>query len=46
MSALVGYLDYVLLPGLTFFLVLTLYALYRKWNIQRSYTSRDQDREN
>lgn len=46
MSALVGYLDYVLLPGLAFFLVLTLYALYRKWNIQRSHTSRDQDRKN
>jgi len=29
LSALTGYLDYVLLPALGFFVVLTAYALYR-----------------
>lgn len=29
LSALVGYLDYVLLPALVFFLGLTVYAVYR-----------------
>lgn len=30
LSALVGYLDYVLLPALGFFIILTIYALWRK----------------
>ncbi len=30
LSAVVGYLDYVLLPALAFFLLLTLYALWRR----------------
>jgi len=29
LSALTGYLDYVLLPALVFFIALTLYALWR-----------------
>jgi len=29
LSALTGYLDYVLLPALVFFVALTLYALWR-----------------
>ena len=32
LSAVVGYLDYVLLPALAFFIVLTIYALWRKRN--------------
>jgi len=46
MSALVGYLDYVLLPALAFFLVLTFFVLYRIWTIQRSQNSRDQGKGN
>ncbi len=30
LSAFVGYLDYVLLPALLFFVLLTLYALWRR----------------
>jgi len=30
LSALTGYLDYVLLPALAFFILLTLYALWRR----------------
>ena len=30
LSALVGYLDYVLLPALGFFILLTIYALWRQ----------------
>ena len=30
LSAMVGYLDYVLLPALGFFILLTVYALWRK----------------
>lgn len=30
LSAAVGYLDYVLLPALVFFVVLTIYALWRR----------------
>ncbi|WP_417417188.1 mercury resistance system transport protein MerF [Hoeflea sp.] len=30
LSAIVGYLDYVLLPALAFFVLLTLYALWRR----------------
>lgn len=30
LAGLVGYLDYVLLPALAFFVVLTLYALWRR----------------
>jgi mercuric ion transport protein len=29
LAAVVGYLDYVLLPSLAFFVVLTIYALWR-----------------
>ncbi len=34
LSALVGWLDYVLFPALAFFLGLTVYALYRRRRIQ------------
>jgi len=30
LSAIIGYLDYVLFPALGFFILLTLYALWRK----------------
>ena len=30
LSALIGYLDYVLLPALVFFVLLTIYALWRR----------------
>ena len=30
LSAIVGYLDYVLLPALVFFVVLTAYAIWRR----------------
>jgi len=30
LSAIVGYLDYVLLPALVFFICLTVYALWRR----------------
>lgn len=30
LSAVVGYLDYVLMPSLVFFIGLTLYAVYRR----------------
>jgi mercuric ion transport protein len=30
LSAMVGYLDYVLFPALAFFLALTIYALWRR----------------
>tara|TARA_R110002020_G_scaffold34066_19_gene103635 strand:- start:12125 stop:12346 length:222 start_codon:yes stop_codon:yes gene_type:complete len=30
LSAVVGYLDYVLLPALAFFVLLTIYALWRR----------------
>lgn len=36
LSALTGYLDYVLLPALAFFVALTAYALYRRRKVQRS----------
>ena len=32
LSAVIGYLDYVLLPALLFFVVLTIYALWRRQN--------------
>ncbi|MCO6440861.1 MAG: mercury resistance system transport protein MerF [Nitrococcus mobilis] len=35
LSALTGYLDYVLLPALAFFVVLTAYAFYRRRQEQR-----------
>ena len=34
LSALTGYLDIVLLPALGFFVVLTIYALWRRWQTQ------------
>ena len=30
LSAVIGYLDYVLLPALAFFVLLTIYALWRR----------------
>ncbi len=30
LSAIIGYLDFVLLPALAFFVLLTVYALWRK----------------
>ena len=35
LSALVGYLDYVLFPALGFFIALTIYALWRKQKQQQ-----------
>lgn len=37
LSAMIGYLDYVLLPALAFFVLLTIYALWRRQ--QRRQTS-------
>ncbi len=37
LSAIVGYLDYVLFPALAFFVLLTVYALWRRQ--RRSQTS-------
>ncbi len=34
LAALVGYLDYVLFPALAFFVALTIYALWRRQQIQ------------
>ena len=34
LSAIVGYLDYVLLPALGFFVLLTAYALWRRQSSQ------------
>ncbi len=36
LTALVGYLDYVLFPALGFFILLTLYALWRTQNAAKS----------
>ena len=36
LSAVVGYLDYVLFPVLGFFIVLTIYAVWRRHKIQRT----------
>jgi mercuric ion transport protein len=35
LSAIVGYLDYVLLPALAFFVILTLYAVWRRQRRQQ-----------
>lgn len=34
LSAMLGWLDYVLLPALAFFIVLTIYAVYRRQRAQ------------
>ena len=34
LAAVVGYLDYVLLPALAFFVVLTIYAVWRRQQTQ------------
>ena len=34
LAALVGYLDYVLFPALAFFIALTIYALWRRQQIE------------
>ena len=36
LSAIVGYLDYVLLPALVFFIALTAYALWRRYSDART----------
>ena len=36
LSAIVGYLDYVLLPALVFFIALTAYALWRRNSVART----------
>jgi mercuric ion transport protein len=36
LSAMVGYLDYVLFPALVFFVALTIYALWRRQQNQES----------
>ena len=36
LSAVVGYLDYVLLPALGFFIVLTIYAVWRRQKHQKA----------
>jgi len=36
LSAIVGYLDYVLLPALVFFVVLTIYAVWRRQRTQQT----------
>jgi mercuric ion transport protein len=35
-SAIVGYLDYVLLPALAFFVILTFYAVWRRQRRQKA----------
>ncbi len=40
LSAMVGYLDVVLFPALGFFIVLTVYALWRRKRAQRDATQR------
>lgn len=42
LSAITGYLDFVLLPALTMFLGLTVYALWRK----KQYNARSADSNN
>ena len=39
LSVITGYLDYVLLPALGFFVLLTLYALWRRQSGRRCDTS-------
>jgi mercuric ion transport protein len=36
LSAVVGYLDYVLLPALAFFVILTIYAVWRRQSRQQA----------
>ncbi len=36
LAAIVGYLDYVLLPALAFFVVLTIYAVWRRQRRMRA----------
>ena len=36
LSAIVGYLDYVLLPALAFFVILTFYAVWRRQRRQQT----------
>ncbi|MFK5979103.1 MAG: mercury resistance system transport protein MerF [Rhizobiaceae bacterium] len=36
LSAIVGYLDYVLLPALAFFVILTIYAVWRRQRRQQT----------
>lgn len=49
LSAVTGYLDFVLIPALVFFIGLTVYALYRERKIRRSQAccdSQDHNGEN
>ncbi|MDQ7732180.1 mercury resistance system transport protein MerF [Halomonas sp. SpR1] len=39
LAALTGYLDYVLLPALAFFIVLTCYAIWRKKRYDDGYNT-------
>lgn len=41
LSAVTGYLDYVLFPALAFFLGLTIHALRRKWHLDQFNQQRD-----
>lgn len=41
LSAITGYLDYVLFPALLFFILLTCYALYRRHQGQHLPPSKD-----
>jgi hypothetical protein len=41
LSAVTGYLDYVLFPALAFFLGLTIYALWRKTRLDHSDRQRE-----
>lgn len=41
LSAVTGYLDYVLFPALAFFLGLTIYALWRKSRLDHSDRQRE-----
>ena len=36
LAAVIGYLDYVLFPALAFFVLLTIYALWRRQQTQRN----------
>ena len=41
LASLTGYLDIVLLPALAFFVVLTIYALYKKNSTDKNFCNND-----
>jgi len=45
LSAITGYLDYALLPGLALFIALTGYALYRKYSERKALHSSESGKQ-